>query len=754
MATAQPALQESLTSHLHNFLQPTSDLHNAAIQLAKQYFDPLADGVTRAQLSRQRRERDNRKRKRAFDDHDRPTEQLLRMKQIHVDGFGVEQVWQQAIRVLDATGDEVIRGAPGGRTTGENKLVNTAAAQRKVVRFDDDLEDNDDVEDGSLGEEGIDWEVEGEDDNPDAAPGLSSDVDGDDEDEADSLEEGSPDLGAETPLSDVSDDTMPAETIIKDKHGLNDGFFSIEQFNKRSEFLEHQDAKGDPNDGAASDEEEIDWTADPLSAGAHATVGKTEARKSNKTTRKDDADDEDNEDGATFGNADLDAPDTDDEDEALSDGEDMMAIGGDFSNTNDIQYADFFAPPARSKRPTIRRSRHKRPQDQSDRLAKEDVTGSDDDNTEMNRAIADVHRDIFEDEEEDDLGLASASDSENENVLTNANLSTHERRLAAFRREIAKLERENVANKPWALSGETLAPARPENALLEEDLDFERAGKPVPVITNEVNESIEELIRRRILANEFDELPRRRPELSNADGSRRGLVDRRKEELSDAKPNKGLADEYADDYLRRNDPNFVDSRSQATKTAHAVIASQWADLSAQLDSLSNYHYKPRPPEKSLEVRTDAPVIQMEEARPAAGAEASASGLAPQEIHKLGSEGHKDGEIITTGGTAVSKEEETRESKQRRRRREKSRAKKAIGSNGAAVAASNGNQTAANTAEGPKRLSRKADQQNVVSALKKGNVKVIGKKGELQDVEGKSASTNAHGGRTGTAAYML
>ena len=72
------------------------------------------------------------------------------------------------------------------------------------------------------------------------------------------------DLGQETPASEVDDVEEQRGVLKKDKFGLNDGFFSIDDFNKQTQFLENQDARGDPNDGAASDEEDIDWEADPM----------------------------------------------------------------------------------------------------------------------------------------------------------------------------------------------------------------------------------------------------------------------------------------------------------------------------------------------------------------------------------------------------------------------------------------------------------------------------------------------------------
>ena len=53
--------------------------------------------------------------------------------------------------------------------------------------------------------------------------------------------------------------------------------------------------------------------------------------------------------------------------------------------------------------------------------------------------------------------------------------------------------------KDWTLLGEATARARPENSLLEEDLDFEQMGKVVPVVTEERITSLEDLIKQRIL---------------------------------------------------------------------------------------------------------------------------------------------------------------------------------------------------------------------------------------------------------------
>lgn len=78
-------------------------------------------------------------------------------------------------------------------------------------------------------------------------------------------------------------------------------------------------------------------------------------------------------------------------------------------------------------------------------------------------------------------------------------LSTHEKRQKDLAEEIAQLESEAVGPKEWTLLGEASSRTRPQNSLLEEDLDFEHVAKVVPVITEDSVATMEELIKQRIL---------------------------------------------------------------------------------------------------------------------------------------------------------------------------------------------------------------------------------------------------------------
>jgi U3 small nucleolar RNA-associated protein MPP10 len=673
-------------------LQSSQNFHVSFLALAKQYLDPLASTVSETQLRRQQELRKKRKRGDGYDEDVK----VLQLKKVHVDGFGPEQVWEQAKRVLDATRQETELVAPITASTHEAATDESDAfSEHNGDVLEHNMSDSED-----LGEEGVDWELDedGMEQEEDGAPDEDDpNVKLSDEEELEEDEES--DI-----FSDASDDDEAAETFVPDPHGLNDGFFSIDEFNKQSEFLEQQDARGE--DPTSDDEEEVNWEADPLAIGA-----------SKRSLREpgDDLSEDDDENGPTFGNMDLNAPEGDSEDdEPLEDGE-MDDMGG-MGNANNIMYADFYAPPAK-----VGKNKKKRGRPNPHNFPSKTETAEDGDD--IDRTMSAVHRDLFED---DDDAESDGDLSDVDPADPKSRRSTHERRQAKLAEQIRKLEAANVAKREWQLSGEARAADRPLNSLLEEDLEFERAGKPVPVITAEVTEDIEALIKRRILAAEFDEVIRRRPDdLATGPKVRRGQF-----ELDDTKSGKGLAEIYEEEHLRNTDPNFVDVKDEKLKKEHAEIEGLWKSLCRKLDSLSSWHYKPKPAEPSLEVRVDVPAIEMEDARPTASDDvASASMLAPQEIYKPGEEKSRE-EIVTKSGMPIAREEMTREQKLRRRRREKERIRKA----------------GQNKSEKPTAGEKKAeDKKKLIGDLKRAGVGVIGKKGEVTDVEGKKVGEKARFG---------
>jgi U3 small nucleolar RNA-associated protein MPP10 len=714
VAMAEPSgLLTALSTSAEAFLQPPSSLHFDSLAYLKSILDPLATNVAIAQRSR----RDENRKKRKRGDVGRE-EEVLQMRQVYTNGLGVKQVWEQARRILDATCTEIERDIATQRARHQTNIDTHVASSDWEDATASALEEEiDDSQDSDL-EDGTD-DAFGED----GARGDSQDLEGIEDIEEDD--------------SDVSESVHEEpETYVQDPNHLNDGFFSIDDFNRQTQFLEQQDARGE--DDNPSDEDDIDWDADPLTMPFHTTKVHAGEKSNEEMAAGEETSDE--EDGPTFGNADLNADDSDEdmmgqEDSALDEG----LLGLD--NTNDIRYADFFAPPPKKQSKTKRMralpKTQPKPQPQAE---DDDVENS------LQRAMADVRRDLLESDEEDS-GPESGSDADDARPSAR-NMSTHEKQRAAIAAEIRRLEAASVAKRDWTLSGEARGADRPLNSLIEEDMEFERVGKPVPVITAEVSEEIEQLIKRRILAREFDEVIRRRPDAASGTGeARRGRID-----LDDTKPQSSLAGIYEQEHLKATDPGYVDKRSAATKKQHEEISRLWKEVSGQLDLLSNLHFKPKRAEAEIKAVEDKPTISMEDARPVgAGVNADESMLAPQEVYRPGEEKRNGHVVVRKSGASMSKEEMTREDKLRRRRREKERMKKAQGSgSGAGPAHSAGN--AASKKSKPK--TKEQEKSDILSELRKGNVKVVGKKGELQALDGKKDKRAASAGVVAGGAYKL
>ena len=293
--------------------------------------------------------------------------------------------------------------------------------------------------------------------------------------------------------------------------------------------------------------------------------------------------------------------------EDVSEGDDEVNYFEDIPSEDDeeaVYYGDFF------DKPTFDSDRNSAAKD----VQKNDDLESDSEE-EIDRAMESAKLDLFADVADEDADLDS-KDTEK--------LSSFQRQQLDIQRQISQLEKEAVADKKWALKGEVKAADRPDDALLTEDLEFERTSKPVPVITSEITESLEDMIRRRILQGEFDDLARR--VMANT----RFSTPRPQFELSDAKSSKSLAALYEDDY--KNVPEDSEKSEESVK-AHGEISELYNNLVYKLDALSSAHFIPKPAQKSLDIKVQAAAITMEDAQPLTMS--TAPTLAPQEVYAPG-----------------------------------------------------------------------------------------------------------------------
>jgi U3 small nucleolar RNA-associated protein MPP10 len=216
---------------------------------------------------------------------------------------------------------------------------------------------------------------------------------------------------------------------------------------------------------------------------------------------------------------------------------------------------------------------------------------------------------------------------------TDRKLTKQEEKL---QRQTDELERELINEKPWQMRGESKSTSRPVNSLLEGTPEFEMASKQAPTITVEHNIDLEEAIKKRIIAEDWDDVvPRELPDIGW--NKKRGEAP----EVSQEKSKLGLGELYEREYLKKAvgfDKDAVEKQTEEDK-AKEEMKQLFANLCSKLDSLSNYHFAPRPIADEAEARpVTVPAIAMEEILPLHVSDAR--GVAPEEVYatKRGREG--------------------------------------------------------------------------------------------------------------------
>lgn len=195
--------------------------------------------------------------------------------------------------------------------------------------------------------------------------------------------------------------------------------------------------------------------------------------------------------------------------------------------------------------------------------------------------------------------------------------------MEILQEQITELEAENVAKKDWVLMGEASSKSRPKESLLQEDLEFERIAKTVPIITEKAVESVEARIKARILEGRFDDVVRRRPM------DDKPFLPSRFFELQDSKSQQSLAQIYENEYVAAQTGTSTDDRDGKLKREHDEITKLWETICNKLDALCNAHYVPKQPKATISTISDAPAATLESALPVG--KSMSSMLAPEEV---------------------------------------------------------------------------------------------------------------------------
>ncbi|KAG0370901.1 U3 small nucleolar ribonucleoprotein complex, subunit Mpp10 [Gamsiella multidivaricata] len=525
------------------------------------------------------------------------------LEELFVDGFNNDQIWEEIhmqntpfLSYLKAEIKDIKSNKTGSQTAADEQGDGDAEGEED----EDDAEMNLGLDDEDMGLDMDDTDnmegFSGEDEMEGSDSENIVDYNDDDDDDDDDDEE------EEEEEEELDDIDLPVKKKTRTSE-VDDDFFNLAEFNAMTEKQEEEEIEGKEPD---EDEEEIDYFADP------------------------------------------DLIDSGDEDDDFGD----MEENENEVDAHDVGYGDFFAP--LPKGTTNRPKAQRRPKnDEGDSFGKQKAGQDDDEDMEMQDA-----EDDEESAEVNALGdrvsnLFGADEGEAETET----LSKFQKAQQKLKQQIEALEQENVVSKDWTKKGEASSADRPVNSLLEEDLEFETVAKPIPVITAETTQTLEDIIKERILAGNWDDVVRKAPPNPKAFNPSSRV------EISDEKSKKSLAELYEDDYVRQTSSTgpVLSEREAALEKKHEEITTLWQDLCQKLDSLSNWHYAPKPPKAELTVVTNAPAISMEEAIPVSVADAAL--LAPEEIY-------------SAGKAPVKGDTEMEQAERKRKRAQAKRAKKA------------------------------------------------------------------------------
>eukprot|EP00055_Hartaetosiga_balthica_P009660 m.39034 g.39034 ORF g.39034 m.39034 type:complete len:529 (+) comp6833_c0_seq2:119-1705(+) len=271
-------------------------------------------------------------------------------------------------------------------------------------------------------------------------------------------------------------------------------------------------------------------------------------------------------------------------------------------------------------------------------VGEEDEQASDDEEEEREEEEGveneeDVDEEENEDEEEeadDDDGEENEDDNEDDDdgdddAVNIESLSKFEKQQLEMREEIRKLEEENLAKKPWQLLGEARAGERPENSLLEEYVDFENLTVPAPETTEEATKTLEDMIKQRIVDNNFDDVERRFESALNLD------EEKELPEISAEKSKIGLAEIYEQEYIEATTGGITSAAERRLQKQHEVVKQLMMQIEDELNALTNSHYLPMRPSNDLTITTKASAITMEDVTPTSMAKDMQK--APEELKK-------------------------------------------------------------------------------------------------------------------------
>lgn len=320
-------------------------------------------------------------------------------------------------------------------------------------------------------------------------------------------------------------------------------------------------------------------------------------------------------------------------------------------------------------------------------------------------------KDIFENGEDNDTKL----------------LSNFEKQQQKIKREIELLEAESVEKKKWFLTGEASVKNRPFDSIINDlephNLNFDYVAKQNVLESHESIDSIETIIKKRILNNNFDDLEKRLV-LNLASENLKQKI-----EVSVEKSTKSLTELYENEYKNEKPQDEFDKQ---LLIKHNEIKTMFDSLSYKLDFLSSpcFIYKPKE-FKKIEVKQNdnESFLNTEETHHIDIV--NKSKLAPQEVFKANDKNVKpvdqidESQIVLKSGLSISKNELSHKEKLKLKRKQKKLKSKDLKKKKELKDLVN-----IQSSSKKKNLDIKKAENNMDVILKSKNISVVNKGGEL------------------------
>lgn len=208
--------------------------------------------------------------------------------------------------------------------------------------------------------------------------------------------------------------------------------------------------------------------------------------------------------------------------------------------------------------------------------------------------VSDFEVDEQEEDEDEEVRDADFDKPPKKNRdLLSENVSSEDEDLTPFQRQqlklreqITELENQQLDPKAWTMLGEVSARSRPINSLLEEHVEFDQSlglnastSRLGPQITEEVTQSLEDMIVNRIKNQAFDDVELRY-EVTDPKNRTSGT---KNAELEHEKPSKSLAQIYEDEYTRaRQAVSNLPGEGKGTKPFTAGVDASSAELQLKI----------------------------------------------------------------------------------------------------------------------------------------------------------------------------